>query len=446
MTEHISRVVRDLRRGLAGAVLAPGSGGYDEGRRAVDPAFESRPAAIAEALGAADVRAALLTAREHGLPFAVQATGHGTRVACDGGVLVKTSAMTGVLVDPERRVARVAPGTRWGAVLAAAAPFGLAPLSGSSPDVGVVGYTLGGGLGWLARSYGFAADSVLRAEVVTAGGERVVTDAGSHPELFWALRGGGGNFGVVTSLEFRLYPVARVFAGTAYFPVGRAAAALARYREWIGQAPDELSTAVLVTRMPGHAGIPGPLRGERALAVKAMHTGSPAAARRALAPLLAAAGPALLDDMRPMPYARTAMGGLPARHMDLVTSLPDLVIDAIVDAAGRPDSAVGTVEVRHWGGAIARPGAGAGPVSHRRAALSVIADGVPPALVAALRPCATGGTFLNFLGDASRTASAYTAGDLRRLREVKRAYDPANVFRVNHNIAPAPAGSVCVPA
>jgi FAD/FMN-containing dehydrogenase len=152
--------------------------------------------------------------------------------------LVNTSAMSAVLVDPDRRIARVGPGATWGQVVAAAAPFGLAPLSGSAPSVGVTGYTLGGGLSWLSRKHGFAADSVVRADVVSAEGELISTSADEHPDLFWALRGGGGNFGLVTGLEFRLHPVARVYAGTSYFQLERTAEVLTRYRDWVDDAPD----------------------------------------------------------------------------------------------------------------------------------------------------------------------------------------------------------------
>nr|WP_260408154.1 FAD-binding oxidoreductase [Planomonospora venezuelensis] len=417
----------------------PGEAGYDRARQPLFPAFDPRPALVAEAAGAEDVRSAVLAARELGLPLAVQATGHGTHAPCDGGLLLKTSEMTGVLVDPERRTARVAPGARWGRVLAAAAPFGLAPLSGSSPDVGVTGYTLGGGLGWLARRYGLAADSVLRAEVVTADGRLVTASPGSHPDLFWALRGGGGSFGVVTSLEFRLHPVARVHAGTACFPVERAADTLAFYRDWIATAPDELSTAVLLTRMPDTPRTPGAVRGRRVLMVKAMYAGDAGPALRALAPLWRAAGPALLDDLRTVPYAEASMGGTAPRQVNLFHRLPDPVIDALVRAADHegPSEPVTTVEVRHWGGAMASPGPGAGPAGHRDTSLSVIVDAEAPDLAAALRPYATGGSFLNFLHDTTRTATAYTAADHRRLTEVKAAYDPDGTFGLGHAIPPA---------
>jgi FAD/FMN-containing dehydrogenase len=435
--EALPGAARRLSRVIHGSVHLPGEHGYDEQRQPLHPTLDPRPAMVVEASGPADVRAAVLTAREHDLALAVQATGHGTHVASDGGLLLKTSTMATVLVDPDRRVARVGPGARWSGVLAAAAPFGLAPLSGSAPSVGVTGYTLGGGLGWLARKHGFAADSLLRAEVVTEDGGIVTASADQHPDLFWALRGGGGNFGVVTALEFRLHPVSQVHAGTAYYAVERAAETLARYRDWIADAPDALSTAVLVTRMPDTAETPAPVRGKRVLAIRAMHAGPADEAQRLLAPLRAAAGPALYDGMRSTRFADAAMGGTAPRHLDLLHALPDAVIETLVEAGADPDSPVGTVEVRHWGGAMARPDADAGPVGHRSVPLSVIVDAQVPSVVEALRPHATGGTFLNFLADPAKTQAAYTADDYDRLREVKRSYDPENVFRLNHNIAPA---------
>jgi FAD/FMN-containing dehydrogenase len=436
----IPATARRLSRLLHGALHLPGDDDYDAQRQPLHTTIDPRPAMVVEACGAADVRTAVLAARDHDLPLAVQATGHGTHVPSDGGILLRTSTMATVLVDPDRRVARVGPGATWASVLAAAAPFGLAPLSGSSPSVGVTGYTLGGGLGWLSRKHGFAADSLLRAEVVTEDGGIVRASADEHPDLFWALRGGGGNFGVVTALEFRLHPVARVYAGTAYFAIDRAPETLARYREWIADVPDELSTAVLLTRLPSTADVPEPVRGKRVLAIRAMHAGAAPDAERLLAPLRAVAGPALVDGYRTTTFAAAAMGGTAPRHLDLVHDLPDAVIDALVKAGEDEDSPVSTVEVRHWGGAMARPAADAGPVGHRTVPLSVIVDAQVPEVVDALAPHATGGSFLNFLADPTRTQAAYTPADYQGLREVKRTYDPDNVFRLNHNILPAPAG------
>lgn len=417
MTAHIVTVAedagaarRDLRRRFSGQLSVAGEAGYDAGRAAVKPSVDSRPLVVAEAESALDVSVVLSWARERQLPVTVQSTGHGTHVPADGGVLLKTSALTRVLVDPDRRVARVAAGARWGAVLAAAAPFGLVPLSGSSPDVGVAGYTLGGGLSWLSRRFGFAADSMLRAEVVLADGRIVTASRDERPELFWALRGGGGDFGVVTSLEFRLYEVPSVWAGSAAFPLERAAATLACYRDWIASAPDELSTAVVL--LPSW-----PSTGRPAFTIRALTSGSPEAAAAALRPLYRVAGPPLWEDFREACFAATRMPGVTPLNFDLVESLRDPVIEHVVDAVRVPGSRVAAVEVRHWGGAMARPAADAGPIGHRHLPLSIIVEG-PREAAEALAPYATGGSFRNFLRDPARVASAYTPEAYQRLQSV----------------------------
>jgi FAD/FMN-containing dehydrogenase len=423
---------RELRRRFAGPVYLAGDGGYDEARQAVNPALDARPVIIAEAGSALDVSNALTWARDRQLPFAVQSTGHGTHVPSDGGVLLKTSALTRVLVDPDRAIARVGAGARWRDVLAVSAPFGLAPLSGSSPDVGVAGYTLGGGLSWLSRRFGFAADSLLRASVVTADGRIVTASRDENPELFWALRGGGGNFGVVTSLDFRLHPVASVWSGSAVFSLDRAADLLAAYRSWIASAPDELSTAIVL--LPSW-----PSTGAPAVAVRALSSGTPERAVAALRPLYAAGGVPLWEDFRSAPFAQTRMPGIAPLNFDLFQTLPDPAISQLVDAVARPGSRVGAVEVRHWGGAMARPAADAGPVGHRDAPLSVIVEG-PAEAAEALAPYATGGTFLNFLRDPARVASAYTPENYEGLRVLKGRLDPDNVLSVNHNVTPCAGG------
>ncbi len=374
------------------------------------------PALVVAATSVADIRTAVLAARQRGVPLAVRATGHGTHAPLDGVVLLDTSALAGVVVDPDRAVARVGAGAVWSAVHAAAAPFGLAGLSGSHPDVGVIGYTLGGGLSWLSRRFGLAADSVLRAEVVLADGRRVVASEDQHADLFWALRG-GGTTGIVASLEFRLHRVPPVLAGTAYFPLDRAAATLARYRSWIASAPDALSTAVLLVRTED---------GQPALAIRAMYAGDADAGRRLLAPLFEVAGTPFFDGLRTTPFAAAAMGGTRPVQVELLDELPDAAIEAIVAAAATGT----TVEVRQWGGAIAAPEPGAGPVGARGTTLTVIGD----ARVPGIAEHATGGAYLNFLSDTTRTADAFTPADLRRLRAVKRAYDPTNLLRAQHTV------------
>ena len=427
MTAHIVTIPedahaarRDLRRRFTGRLCVPGEPGYDEGRSALSPSVDAHPLVVAEAESPLDVSVALTWARERQLPFTVQSTGHGTHLATDGGVLLKTSGMTRVLVDPDRRVARVAAGARWGAALAAAAPFGLVPLSGSSPDVGVAGYMLGGGLSWLSRRFGFAADSLLRAQVVLVDGRIVTASRDEHPELFWALRGGGGNFGIVTSLEFRLYEVPTVWSGSVAFPLERAAETLARYREWIATAPDELSTAIVL--LPSW-----PSTGRPAFAIRALSSGSAQDPAAALRPLCRVAGAPLWEDFREAGFAATRMPGIAPLNFYMIESLPDPVIEHVVDAVRAPGSRVGAVEVRHWGGAMARPAYDAGPIGHRDVPLSVIVEG-PPEAAEALVPYVTGGSFRNFLRDPSRLSSAYTPESYQRLSALKARLDPDGVL------------------
>ncbi|MEV6971589.1 FAD-binding oxidoreductase [Hamadaea sp. NPDC051192] len=423
----------DLRRRVTGTVHTAGSAAYEALRRPLRADLDPRPSVVVEAANVADIRSSLLAARQHGVPLAVQATGHGTHVAADDAVLLKTTGMTAVLVDPARRIARVGPGTRWSEVLTAAAPFGLAPLSGSSPTVGVTGYTLGGGVGWLARRFGFAADSVVRAQVLTADGRLLTTGPDQYPDLFWALRGGGGGFGIVTSLEFQLYPVDQVTAGFLYVPLS--GEAIAFYETWASTLPDELSTALVVRRMPAADDVPAALRDRSVIMLKVLHSGDPAQTRCLLAPMLAAAGPVLQDELRVLPYAQAAMGGTAARHLDFFPALPSAAIDELLAVHHATGS---TVEIRHWGGAMADAGPDAGPAGHREAPFSVILDTPQPDTAARLAAYGIGGTFLNFLADTGRTATAFSAENLRRLRDVKRFYDPENFFRLGHTVA-APA-------
>jgi FAD/FMN-containing dehydrogenase len=415
---HRHRTTADLGHLLRGPVYWPGDEAYDSARASLDPAFDARPAVIAEATCRADVQAAVAWAWAHDLPVAVQSTGHGTHVASDGGLLLKTSRMATVLVDPDRRIARVGAGAVWGDVLAAAAPFGLAPVSGSSPTVGVAGFTLGGGLGSLSRKYGFATDNLLRIDLVTAGGEPVVATADRNPDLFWAVRGGGGNFGVATSLEIRLHPVAEVYAGQALFPMERAAQLLARYRDYAPVMPEELTCTVA-------------LAGEH-VAIRATYAGDARSARRALRPLWRVAGTPVQSTLAEVAYPRAGMPGTAPRGFDLFAAMPDGLVDAVVGLAGE----VNAVEVRHWGGAMARPAAGAGPVGHRHVPFSVAVDG-PDSAAERLWPHATGGSFLNFLHDPHAVETAFTAADYQLLREIKTSYDPTNVFHRNLNIPPA---------
>ena len=275
----------------------PGDDGYDAVRATWAADVDQLPAVVAEALDPGNVRAAILAARARDMPFAVQGTGHGTYVPCQGGLLLKTGQMDSVAINPARQVARVGAGARWEQVITAAAPYGLAPPSGSHATVGVVGYTLGGGVGWLSRTHGFAADNLLRAELVTADGHLLTATAEHEPDLFWALRGAGHNFGVVTALEIRLAAVAHVFGGTATFPIERAPELLAAFRELAPRHPDELTVRVVLSRNgPGDHPVVG---------LRSVYLGDATRGRRALGPLLEVAGTPLFWSYREMPYADT---------------------------------------------------------------------------------------------------------------------------------------------
>ncbi|WP_166346403.1 FAD-binding oxidoreductase [Phytoactinopolyspora limicola] len=450
----IGDVVRQLHGSFAGDVHLPGQPGYDAERASWHRTADPWPAIIAVATNERDVQAAVRAAATHGMPLTVQATGHGTYPGDDNGILLKTSRLDSVMVDPASRTARVGPGTRWSAVVDAAAPYGLAPLSGTS-SIGATGYLLGGGAGYLSRTFGLAADSLVRADVVTSSGQRLTVSGDEHPDLFWALRGGGGNFAVATSIEFVLFPVEKVYAGISFHDASRTQDVLRRYRDWVTTAiPDEVNTAVILATMPEAAQVPEPIRGRAVLGIRAVCATTAANAEQHLAPLLDAAGPALAGGFAEQTYAAASaqLSGHPqpptavAQRFELLHTLPDDVIEPLAAAAAGPI----VVEVRHWGGAIARPGPNAGAAGHRDVPLSVLAAAMAgtrdelahatPALdrlIEQVRPWATGGSFLNFLADTGRTAAAYTPDNYRRLAEVKRVWDPNNLFRGGHNILPA---------
>lgn len=390
------------------------------------------PLTTIQARSTADIRGAVLTARTRSLPFAVEATGHGAHGSFDEGVLLNTSAMNQVTIDPKRRTAQVGPGTRWADVITAAAEFDLAPVSGSSLTVGVTGFTVGGGVGWLARKYGFAADNVLKAEVVTADGELLTASPEHNTDLFWAIRGGGGNFGVVTSLEFRLHPLREGFGGVAYFPLNRATEVLEQYGDWVADRPEELTANVALMSKSPIDGAAGPIMG-----IRVFYGGPADQAATALRPLFGVAGEPVADNLRPMRYTESGtIGGTAPRQFSMFADLSDAVIERAVESVSGDQPRAAAIEVRLWGGAMARPDAAAGPVGHRQVQFSLTIDG-PSTAAAPFAPYATGGSFLNWLHDTSRTPTAFTAFNYRRLRKIKAAYDSDQLFRRGHNIPPA---------
>jgi FAD/FMN-containing dehydrogenase len=439
-------------------IVRPGDGDYDAERQGFQRAVEHRPGLIVPATGTDDVRAAIELATSEGRPVGVKATGHGvTTAADDTAVLITTHRMAGVRIDPAERTARVQAGARWGQVIEAAAEHGLAPLSGSSPGVGAVAYTLGGGLGLMSRRYGYAADHVRSVDVVTADGQARHVTADSDPDLFWALRGGRDNFGMVTAVEVDLVPVRRLYGGGLYFAAEHAREVVEAYRRWVGTVPEDLTSSIGLVPFPDLPTVPEPLRGRYVAHVRIAYLGDTATGDELVAPLRAVA-PRLVDRLEDMPY--TASGSIhsdPTQpHPYYGTSLMLRRLDAgdasrLLDLAGPGAPIPAVIQLRHLGGALARAPTAPNSVGHREASflLSVITfvEGdveANRALEARLRQAlapVTAGTNLNYLYGPAATPEAvrqaYEPDDHRRLRELKRTYDPVNTFRLNDNIPPA---------
>jgi FAD/FMN-containing dehydrogenase len=395
------------------------------------------------------VAAAVRWASARGMRVAVQATGHGLQSDMAGTVCVSTRRMSGVTIDPVARTATAGAGVRWAQVIEAAAPHGLAPLCGSSSQVGVVGYTLGGGLGPMAWQYGFAADHVRRVQLVTADGTVREVDAASDPALFWAVRGGKGNFGIATELEFSLFPVSRLYGGAAFFPGARAGDLLHAYRTWVDTLSDRTTTSIALLRLPPAPELPEPLRGRFVVHLRFAHLGTAEEGARLLAPMRAVAPP-IMDMIGEMPFA-----AVDSIHMDptdpmpawergtTLRELPAAAVDTMIVAAG-PDVDVPLImlEVRHLGGAIARGPAVPNAVAGRDARFSVLALGpmagpvaeivpaVTQSVVDSLTPWAGRGALLNFLGAANpeRVGRLWDPADRARLLAVRRRVDPTGLF------------------
>ncbi|MDL5160308.1 FAD-binding protein [Actinomycetospora termitidis] len=435
----------ELRRlaGLVrGPVWLPGDVGFAEELASTYSAVEHRPRVVVGARDSGDVAAAVAFAVERGLPVAVQATGHGAVRPVDDGVLVSTRRMRGVRVDPDARTVTVGAGVVWSEVIAAAGPYGLAPLCGSAPGVGVVGYTLGGGISPLARTFGFTADHVLAAEVVTADGTVRLVDADHEPELFWGLRGGKGNLGVVTTLVLRLFPIATITGGGLFFDGSRAEEVLRAYPRVTAGLTEATTTSLSFSRL-GHRTRGGTLP---AVHLRVAHLGP--GADEALAGLRAL-GP-VLDTVTELPFS--AIGTIhddPTEPADvfkrglLLADLAPGAVEAIARAVG-PDvgEPVASVEIRHLGGAMTRRPEPDNAVGGREATYGVFvvdtharADRVRR-LVEALQPYSTGAA-VNFLGTVTESdvvATAWSPGDYRRLAALKGRVDPDEVFRFGYAI------------
>lgn len=437
-----------LRAQLAGRAIAPGDPEYDQARAANNLTVDQRPALVVMAASAEDVAAAARFAAGHGLDLAVQATGHGVIRPANGALLLNLADLSGVTIDPAARTARILGGARWGAVLAAAQAHGLAPLLGSSPTVGVAGYTLGGGFGWLGRKYGLACDSALSFEVVTADGRQLTASAGENADLFWGLRGGGGGLAIVTAMTLRLFPVTTVYGGGLVYPGEMAADVLRRWRDWLPTLPEEMTSAVKIMNIPDVDFVPPPLRGRTLVMLIGCYCGPVEQGAALLAPWRDWRAPEM-DSFAPMPFAAVA-----AISQDPDRPTPGLLTgawlrqldDATVDTLARYGTLQAGraplifVEIRHAGGAVARPVAPAGAFGHRDAELLLNAVGMIPApplravlddylgrMKTDLGPALTGTVYMNFLeGDeaVARAADGFPAETLARLRALKGRYDP----------------------
>jgi hypothetical protein len=451
--------IAKLRSHVTGDVITPGDAEYDVARQAWNLAVNQEPVMVALPESAGDVARVVRYAAEKGLRVAPQGTGHNAGPLGDlhDTILMKTSRMVGVEIHAEERYARVQAGAIWADVVGPAQAAGLTAMSGSSPDVGVVGYTLGGGLSWIARKYGLATNHVRAIELVTADGRLVRADHETHPELFWALRGGGGSFGVVTAIEIELFPFTEIYAGMLAFPIERASEVLDAWNDLLPSLPDEMTTVGRMLRVPPLPDVPEVFRGRELTIVEAFYLGDEAEGRRLLQPL---------RDLRPEvdTIATMPTDQLIHVHMDPPAPVPgegDHVmigehltregIDAFV-AAFTSDAAKPLLmgELRQLGGALARPGDHHGAADTFDGSYTMFSVGMTPTpeiaaavaaalpvMRAAMTPYEGGREYLNFAERKGLDAKRfYDDATYERLTTVKAGYDPDDVFRANHPIPP----------
>jgi hypothetical protein len=441
---------------IAGRIATSDDSDWDQARAAWNLVADQRPEAVVFADNADDAAATVRFAAENGLKVAAQGTGHGAAplAPLGGTILLKTERMRGVEIDPDARTARVEAGV-WGAELGeAAGEHGLCFLPGSSPDVGVTGYTLGGGLSWLGRRYGFACNRVAAIELITADGEQRTINAENDADLFWAMRGGGGGYAVVTALQLNLLPIAEVYAGALLFPAEVGAEAVRAYRDWVAGVPDEVTSVVRFLTPPPIPDVPEPIRGVPLLTIDAACIGSREEGEATIAPLREI-GETVMDTFAWMPTA-----GLSRIHMDpenpvpgigeggTVRELPDEAIDAFVSVAG-PESGSPLLlsELRHLSGALGRPDENGGALSHLDAGFAMYSVGLPmtPELGAAIpghlrkieeamRPWAGSGYF-NFTEGPCDVDAILPSDVCDRLGEVKRKWDPDGRIVANHAVS-----------
>ena len=446
----------DLSAQMTGRVVTASDPEWDATRQVFNLATDLRPAAVALPRDVDDVIAAVDYAGANGLRIAPQATGHNADAlgALEDVLLVDVRELQDVSIDRGSRRVRVGSGVKWERVVPQLSELGLAALHGSSPDVGIAGYSLGGGMGWLARKYGLQTNSVTAMELVTADGRAARVDAVNEPELFWALRGGNGNFGLVTAIEFEVYPVENLYAGVMFFPFERAGEVLHAWTELLPALPDEMMTWAKLLQFPDAPDVPEPVRGGAFTVIFAAFLGSEGEGGALLRPVrdlgpamdtFAVVPPAALGDMAmdppdPLPFVSTTA---------LLSDLPSAGVDELVSAAGPGSgSPLAMVELRHMGGALARrqPGAGARatlPGSLAMLSLGVVEDETSAATARtylesverAVLPYRVG-DYPNFVMEPTDASRFYDADTWARLRRVKALYDPSDLFEGNHHIPP----------
>lgn len=457
------RAIRRLAAGFDGLLIQPGDNRYDTARRVWNGSIDRYPAVVARCASPRDVSRVVALAGDLGVPLAVRGGGHNVAGfgTCDGGIVADLSLLATVRVDAAARTATVGGGATWGMFDHATHVDSLATTGGQVSTTGVGGLTLGGGIGWLMRRYGLSCDNVVSAQIVTADGRQVVARDGEHDDLFWALRGGGGNFGAVTEFTFALHPVSHVLAGVVLQPVQRAAEVLGFFRDYVATAPDEVAPFVGVWTPVPTAPLPPSLAGRPVVAMGACYAGDPVAGERVLAPLRMFGNPEF-DDFALLPYPRLQRmldEGAPAglqndARSEYLRELTDQAIGELVAAAGALPGPASQLYVVALGGAISRVPEGATAFSHRTAPfvvniLSIWHDdrdserqvGWARRLWSALQPASAGGAYVNFLATEGpdRVRAAYGESTFARLASVKARYDPSNTFRLNQNIPPASA-------
>jgi FAD/FMN-containing dehydrogenase len=455
------RTALDRNLSLRGRLIGPMDRDYDEARAVFNAMIDRRPALIARCAGAADVIAAVRFARANDLLVSVRGGGHNVagNAVCDGGLVIDLSSMKGLRIDSFARTIHAEPGLTWGEVSHDLQRFGLAAAGGYVSTTGVPGLTLGGGLGWLARKHGLACDNLRSADLVTADGELVLASPTENDDLYWGLRGGGGNFGIVTSFEFDVHPAGILQAGLVVHPLVAAGAVLRFWRDWAASAPDELTSGALLATAPPAPFIPPQAHGAPIVAVFVVYAGELDAGGEVLRPLREF-GPPLADLIQPMPYAAVQTmaddlwppGSLNYWKSAFVTELSDASIDIAIEHFAAAPSPLDSVVFDHYGdSAFSRVAPTETAFSQRGFPFNLLVTalwtdpaeteanvGWAHALDAAMAPYTSDAAYLNYVGDegSARVRVAYGPENYDRLLALKRKYDPANFFRMNQNIDP----------